>query len=143
MRWPLVRCIAANVITEEGGPTITDFLRLPSHRGVHWNLHIFLQADTEKTGRLSFNQLLAALFPLIPPWYLAYATRHWKHPGDLEFCHSSTLDIVPTQPALDADELTETNMLYLFDAFHALDTDRLGELLEQQLVGKVVAGRTI
>eukprot|EP00667_Euglena_gracilis_P018336 EG_transcript_19456 len=39
-----------------------DFLRLPSHRGVYWNLHIFLQADTEKTGRLSFNQLLAALF---------------------------------------------------------------------------------
>eukprot|EP00667_Euglena_gracilis_P004476 EG_transcript_4499 len=120
-----------------------DFLCLPPHRGVHFNLQFFLHADTEKTGMLSFAQLLASLFPLIPAWYLAYAIRHWQDAEDPEPHETSTRDIRPARPPLDTEELTETNMLYLFDVFDALDCDHLGELSAAQLVGRSVEGLTI
>ena len=102
------------------------------HVAFGWNpavAPVLCKADSEKTGMLSFLELLVALFPLVPVWVLNYTIRFWPNLNAVEGGPpQDTRSVCPRRPSYHTTCLTEEHMLYVCELFNELDTDGVGEL---------------
>eukprot|EP01006_Ploeotia_vitrea_P015809 TRINITY_DN46153_c0_g1_i1.p1 TRINITY_DN46153_c0_g1~~TRINITY_DN46153_c0_g1_i1.p1 ORF type:complete len:952 (+),score=37.04 TRINITY_DN46153_c0_g1_i1:31-2886(+) len=98
---------------------------------------LFRHFDKDKSGNISFQELLTTLYPMIPVWDLQHYTHLWGKglvgatPGGSGGGQQDTAitgRIQKVAPDKESETLTDEQYLYLRDLLHKLDTDGSGTI---------------